>query len=1190
MLLYRIILIYITNVCCDLEEELLDLINTYRVHKNYPILHEISALKNAARDHADYLCKIRKLTHKGAFYSKMLDDRLRNNDYVGEEIGENIAKENGDDYEEVFRVWKTSDEHKKNLLGDYNGIGVGTCKNNFNERFWVVVFGKKEDKKIHDLYHTLNDTKKIKKDISTGFLNSKHPHIYNDHINGYPLGLNYSGDSNMFPLKSEINRNDPEVKKIQKTNVEMLDDIFYSSPNILLDENKNPNQMGSYENDNKKIKNKKIDDLDDEDSKIVVILKKSLDNEKSSDKLDGKKITLNDLLENISGKNETVSKFPENNYPERKDVNVEDSNASKYTSTIYVTLKKDAFNSAVETTTSLKKMSKEEKNEYRKIEENTEDIKNKDASFSTDTSTNQLSTSYSIHSSLLASSINTDKVSSNISVDTNTLTSLNSTKSLNFSKITEKLVEMYEKDPERIKNIAFKKLKNSKAKEKHEKNLDSPPTRGSSLLYFTLDHKNQTCEKDEPELNAIQPTITLISEEKLYSKDVPSISTLRVITSALNNDSNGYNKLPSKNIYNDLENTIKTQDIWLVLSDKFEKLKNDLLSTLQSSLGIGNKLQTESQFHQISIPTEFPITHSKNNEISIDKKDLSEFFSLPSNKFEFVQSIFNQNQTFSSKFSSISSSYLSENNGNSAFIPTTKTHTHPAFNYPTDILKYTDDSNKTNIIVNDIKTTNTSDYTAKNLLTEGSENKRTIEFLKNRGLSQKIETVTVTKSIFTDNLKDSQPETLTKITPFKSLDDISDNLDHNEKTETSNQKLNDKDITLEQENIIKTTTTKNEINSNDDSVFEAKDSKIDENIATDTHETTVKPTIMLDTSSKKVKNSENNTTQEYESAKSNINNENIKTKTVTLTEINHKTINSTIDTDITRTSNNENTKNLPQILYPNSFTESVNNILSNLKSKKDNHKLTSVLTTSTVQTTVTIYSTLLLNNDNSTEKNTINHQEEKPNEKNSDLSKLDPQHNIPYIDSRIEKNDEKKIVKFVVNDNILKNKIDERFYANEPIQENRDNININLPKNIGTAFTIQETYTDPIITKKIDIIYAYSTDKNINDLTNINHTQNSSQNPKTEYNINHNVSKNNDINNDDSLYIKNKSEIKSDINPKDILNSKDDLSEDEIEDALNRLRELLRGRSGNKALKILLDDDTKQKNSRYTNLEDAFNQ
>eukprot|EP00866_Antonospora_locustae_P001629 jgi/Antlo1/1629/1841 len=131
------------TLCISLEDAMLRLVNDYRGSRNMDTLYCLEALQKAADYQAQVMCTTGRLTHEGIDkYHHALDDRLRMFDFVGENIGENIARQENDEYAEVFKLWVKSSEHRKNILGDYTYTGISTCRNKSGYRFWIQVFGK----------------------------------------------------------------------------------------------------------------------------------------------------------------------------------------------------------------------------------------------------------------------------------------------------------------------------------------------------------------------------------------------------------------------------------------------------------------------------------------------------------------------------------------------------------------------------------------------------------------------------------------------------------------------------------------------------------------------------------------------------------------------------------------------------------------------------------------------------------------------------------------------------------------------------------------------------------------------------------------------------------------------------------------------------------------------------------------
>lgn len=168
-----IFLVFATTT--TVEHQLLLLTNAFRISKNIPPLDTNPALNRAASFLASYMCDTRSLSHLHPIHHT-LSDRLLHFDFVGENIGENIARARSET-REVFRVWSKSTEHRKNILGDYNLTGIGSCVAEDGERYFVQVFAKKKVKK--DKNTCGEDIKRKTKDWIKECLNHLSDEIYN---------------------------------------------------------------------------------------------------------------------------------------------------------------------------------------------------------------------------------------------------------------------------------------------------------------------------------------------------------------------------------------------------------------------------------------------------------------------------------------------------------------------------------------------------------------------------------------------------------------------------------------------------------------------------------------------------------------------------------------------------------------------------------------------------------------------------------------------------------------------------------------------------------------------------------------------------------------------------------------------------------------------------------------------------
>lgn len=170
-------LLFVPCIYTSLASKMIELTNQYRQEHKLDPLTCLDVLNRAAQYQADYMCKSNYLTHKNPM-KKSLSDRLLSFDYVGDKIGENIAKQNGDDYKQVFDVWISSQPHNDNIKGNYRHLGIGTCKNDENERYWVQVFGKKKTGQCNERKEHCEDNNNKCREIPSKLIVKKNEIFY----------------------------------------------------------------------------------------------------------------------------------------------------------------------------------------------------------------------------------------------------------------------------------------------------------------------------------------------------------------------------------------------------------------------------------------------------------------------------------------------------------------------------------------------------------------------------------------------------------------------------------------------------------------------------------------------------------------------------------------------------------------------------------------------------------------------------------------------------------------------------------------------------------------------------------------------------------------------------------------------------------------------------------------------------
>ena len=125
------------------EKKLLELTNKEREKKKLPALKPNPKLFKAARAHAANMAKQEKMEH--VLDGKKPGDRARAAGYRADWIGENIAA--GEDWslEGVVEDWMGSKGHRENILSKkYTEVGVGMAKNDKDEWYYTLLFGRPE--------------------------------------------------------------------------------------------------------------------------------------------------------------------------------------------------------------------------------------------------------------------------------------------------------------------------------------------------------------------------------------------------------------------------------------------------------------------------------------------------------------------------------------------------------------------------------------------------------------------------------------------------------------------------------------------------------------------------------------------------------------------------------------------------------------------------------------------------------------------------------------------------------------------------------------------------------------------------------------------------------------------------------------------------------------------------------------
>jgi uncharacterized protein YkwD len=124
----------------DFEQDIIQLVNEYRVAEGYNTLQLDSIVRREARIHS-----INMATGKTAFGHDGYLQRAETifNEAGGTSFGENVAEGNYPTADYFIDSWLNSPSHKENIEADFNYTGVGVAKTEKGSKYCTQIFLKK---------------------------------------------------------------------------------------------------------------------------------------------------------------------------------------------------------------------------------------------------------------------------------------------------------------------------------------------------------------------------------------------------------------------------------------------------------------------------------------------------------------------------------------------------------------------------------------------------------------------------------------------------------------------------------------------------------------------------------------------------------------------------------------------------------------------------------------------------------------------------------------------------------------------------------------------------------------------------------------------------------------------------------------------------------------------------------------
>ena len=122
----------------QIEIEIMELINAYRINEGLNPLNEHNTVKAVAYTHTDYMIEADNVSHDNFFQRKQSLQANADANIVSENVayGFNSA-------ESVVNAWINSPGHKDNIEGDYTDFDVSAEQNNEGKWYFTNIFIKR---------------------------------------------------------------------------------------------------------------------------------------------------------------------------------------------------------------------------------------------------------------------------------------------------------------------------------------------------------------------------------------------------------------------------------------------------------------------------------------------------------------------------------------------------------------------------------------------------------------------------------------------------------------------------------------------------------------------------------------------------------------------------------------------------------------------------------------------------------------------------------------------------------------------------------------------------------------------------------------------------------------------------------------------------------------------------------------
>ncbi len=122
----------------QIEIEIMELINAYRINQGLNPLNEHSTVKAVAYTHTDYMVEVNNVSHDNFFQRKQSLQINANANIVSENVAYGFSSA-----ESVVNAWLNSPSHRENIEGDFTDFDISAEKNNEGKWYFTNIFIKR---------------------------------------------------------------------------------------------------------------------------------------------------------------------------------------------------------------------------------------------------------------------------------------------------------------------------------------------------------------------------------------------------------------------------------------------------------------------------------------------------------------------------------------------------------------------------------------------------------------------------------------------------------------------------------------------------------------------------------------------------------------------------------------------------------------------------------------------------------------------------------------------------------------------------------------------------------------------------------------------------------------------------------------------------------------------------------------